>query len=403
MIRHYFLTSIRTLRQNPLYTVLSVAGIALTFVFVCILFLMLKHSKADFIPPKYAERTWQVARIDIGQGRTRGISKEQYETWISKMRTPEIVVVNRGDAVVYASANNKSGAFRFYCVSEDYYDVCRFIFLRGRPFNKQEIAEGVPVIVIDKHASDHLFGKNEDPTGKNIDVIGVQYRVVGVVENISMAAGATGLYNANIWVPINASEQIRDRGSNSIFFTAKDKASIAEMQAEFTRVINETNTDGDVRYEIPVWQRNTIAQSTAPVKFLTLVGSLILMLIPAINILSLNVSKSYDRSEEIAVRKAFGAPLYTIFTQLLFENTMITFAGAVIGMCLTPLVVNAIDQIMVGKMIIPITLSLRFDITTVMLVAVPCVLIFSFLSGSIPAWITAKKDIVNVLKGGIEQ
>ena len=399
MLRHYFLTSIHTLRQNPLYTALSVFGIALTFVFVCILFLMLKHAKADFIPTKYSERTWRVASIDIGQGRTRRISKEQYETWITKMRTPEMIVVTRGDAVTNVSANDKNGMFRFYCVSEDYYDVCSFKFLYGRSLNKQEISDGLPVIVIDRHVNDQLFGKNEDPTGKNIDVIGVPYRVVGVVENISMAAGNSYLYNANIWVPLNAAEQIRDRGSNMIFFTAKNKASVAEMQAEFTRVINETNTAEDARYDIPVWQKKTVAQSINPIKILTLFGSLILMLIPAVNILSLNVSKSYDRSEEIAVRKAFGAPVHTIFAQLLIENTMITLAGAVIGMCITPLAVDAIDQMMVGKMIIPLTLSLRFDLTTVMLVAIPCVLLFSFLSGSIPAWMTAKKDIVNVLKG----
>jgi len=399
MFKNYFLTTIRTLRQNPLYTALSVFGIALTFVFVCVLFLMFKHSKIEFIPPKYAERTWRIISIDIGQERTRGITKEQYETWISKMKTPEMVVVAMGDGVAIVSANDKNGLFRFYCVSEDYYDVCRFKFLRGRPINKQEIAEGIPVIVIDRHVSQQLFGKNEDPIGKSVDVIGVPYRVVGVVENISIASGNSMIANANIWISINAAEQIRDRGSNIIFFTAKNKASVAEVQAEFLRVINETNTAEGAQYTIPVWQKKTVAESTNPLKFLTLFGTLILMLIPAVNILSLNVSKSHDRSEEIAVRKAFGAPVRTIFAQLLLENTIITLAGAVIGMCITPLIVNEIDQMMVGKMIIPITLSLRFDLTTVMLVAVPCVLLFSFLSGSIPAWITAKKDIVNVLKG----
>ena len=403
MIRHYFFTSLRTLRQNPLYTALSVTGIALTFVFVSILFLLFKHSKADFIPSKYAERTWQIYHIDIGQGRTRSVSKEQYEMWIPKMRTPEMIVVTRGDAVVTVTVGDKSANFKFIAVSEDYYDVCRFKFLYGRPLNKQEIAEAQPVIVIDRHVRDKLFGRNEDPTGKHVEVVGVQYQVVGVVENVSMASGNSFIASSNIWVPLNAAEQLRGRGMNIIHFTAQNKASIADVQAEFVRVINETNTSGEAQYNIPGWRRTSMAQINKPVMIITFVGTLILMLIPAVNILSLNVSKSYDRSEEIAVRKAFGAPVRTIFAQLLVENTMITFAGAVIGMFATPLLVRAIDQFVIGKMIIPISLSLQFDLSTVMIVAVPCVLLFSFISGSIPAWFTAKKDIVNVLKGGIEK
>ena len=133
---------------------------------------------------------------------------------------------------------------------------------------------------------------------------------------------------------------------------------------------------------------------------LSLIGCLILMLIPAFNILSLNVCKSRERSEEIAVRKAFGAPLHTIFFQLLVENTMITFVGAVIGMCLTPLLLSVIDKMILKiSVVMPMTFALNFDWVTILLVAGPCVLIFSLLSGCIPAWITARREIVNVLKG----
>jgi len=73
--------------------------------------------------------------------------------------------------------------------------------------------------------------------------------------------------------------------------------------------------------------------------------------------------------------------------------------GAFIGMCVTPPLISAIDSMMFG-FAMPMAIALRFDWTTIFIVAVPCVLVFSFLSGSVPAWITARKDIVNVLKGG---
>ncbi|MCL2074522.1 MAG: hypothetical protein FWH18_11415, partial [Marinilabiliaceae bacterium] len=63
---------------------------------------------------------------------------------------------------------------------------------------------------------------------------------------------------------------------------------------------------------------------------------------------------------------------------------------------------NGIDRAILKSGVIPITLSLQFDWVTVFLAAVPCVLVFSFLTGSVPALITAKRDIVNVLKGEIK-
>ena len=122
------------------------------------------------------------------------------------------------------------------------------------------------------------------------------------------------------------------------------------------------------------------------------------MLIPALNILSLNVSKSYNRAEEIAVRKAFGATLPTIFTQLFLENLLITLTGAIAGICATPFILKIIDQSLLLDTLFPTSLALRFDWFTIFMIAGPCVLLFGFLSGSIPAWIMAKRDIVHILK-----
>ena len=403
MLKNYFLITIRTLRQNPLYTALSVFGIALTFVFVCVLFLLAKAVNGDFIPPGYADRTWQINSIEQGSGRYPWITKEQYETWIPKMKTPESILVTTRDMMETVIMNNQSVGLMIIGISENYSDVCRLKYISGRPISKQEIAGNIPVAVIERNIANLYFGKNEDPIGKNFELNGIQYRVVGVVENNSMFGMlmSSKLF-ANVWIPIGTTK-VLNRSSiwYNISFTGKDKRSIADMQAEFTRVLDEAGTAEGEKYTIPGWQKKSVKESDQILGGdIGLVAILfILMLIPALNILSLNVSKSYDRSEEIAIRKAFGAPKSTIFGQLFFENCLLTLTGAVIGMCVTPLLLSAIDKAMLGVSVLPLTLSLRFDWATIIIVAVPCVLVFSFLSGSIPAWITAKREIVNILKG----
>jgi len=401
MFKNYFLTTIRTLRQNPLYTALSVFGIALTFVFVCVLLLIAESSKTEFIPKKYAERTWFLPTIDNGRGSNSNITREHIEMWLPKMTTPEIMVVNTRNVEESVIVNNKSKFLMVMGVSDQYFDVVSFKFLCGRPMNRQEITEGIPVAVLAKNFADLYFGRNEDPIGKIFELKGIQCRIVGVVEDPSLFGVDNGFTFANMWIPLETIKRLNNRAVRyQILFTGKDKASIAEMQEELTRVLGETNSADGIQWRIPSWQKRTVEQRNALLPGMGILTiCLILMLIPALNILSLNVCKSYDRSEEIAVRRAFGAPISTIFAQLFFENFLLTLAGAVVGMCITPPILNLIDKAMLDISILPVTLSLHFDLKTILLVVGPCVLVFSFFSGSIPAWITAKRNIVNVLKG----
>ncbi len=395
MIKNYFLTTIHALRQNPLYTALSVFGIALTFVFVCILFLMVKHSKSDFIPSKYAERTWEVQFLYDQKNRHHNIDWDLCETLVSQLKTPEMILVTSNEMDGQIIIGDMITWPNIMCIDTNYYKVCRFEFLYGRPISKQEITDAAPVAVIDRYLTNLRFGHSENPVGQSLELEGTTFRIVGVVEDISSLGSR--LSQANIWIPITA---LKDQNfKHAIVLTAKDEASVAEIKAEFTRVLATMSTTDGVQYSVPGWRQNTIKQSEMLGPISSLLGCLILILIPALNILSLNVSKSYDRSEEIAVRKAFGAPLPAIFCQLFLENLMVTLVGALIGICATPFILNALDRMLLDSSLFPISLSLHFDLMTIMLIAGPCVLLFSFFSGSIPAWMTAKREIVNVLKG----
>ena len=399
MLKNYCLTTIRTLRQNPLYTALSVFGIALTFVFVNILFLLAESTKGDFIPPKYAERTWRIKRICPESGPCKYISKEQCEAWISRMTTPEMIVVTSNYVNETVIINGEGMFLMILGIGENYFDVYRYKFLRGRPINRQEIVDAAPVIVIDRNTANMYFGKNEDPIGKNFELYRIQYRVVGVVENLPIFTTAnSGDMPPNVMLPLEALKVFNKSVSRIISFTAKDKASLADIQTEFDRLVNEINTAEDAQFLAR--NKKSLAKETEIIPSIgILMVCMILMLIPALNILSLNVSKSFDRSEEIAIRRAFGAPISTIFGQLFFENLLLTLVGAVIGICITPLLLNGIDKFILSISVFPLSFAVHFDWKTILIVVGPCVLVFSFLSGSIPAWITAKREIVNVLKG----
>lgn len=58
----------------------------------------------------------------------------------------------------------------------------------------------------------------------------------------------------------------------------------------------------------------------------------ILLLIPAINLSSFSLSRIRKRTEEIGIRKAFGAKRYVILFQVLYENFITSLIGGIIDL-----------------------------------------------------------------------
>ncbi len=395
MLKNYFLTTIRTLRQNPLYTTFSILGVALTFIFVCILFMLSDTIRGDYRLPGYADRTWLVYWLSDETQPRRNITPEFYRQYITRMKTPETVIIKNPERLVNVEIDGRSMMLNLAYVEGDYYDVCRFNFLEGRAITKVEMAENRPVAVICKSVAEEFF-RNEPATGKTIELSGRNFEVVGVVDNVPLF---DELSFSNVWVPLSFAS---GQPAFALYLTAKNKDSMSQVREELEMLLQKAGED----------ESNTIKLKTIRIfgeeKFalgsysVTILFLLILMLVPALNILSLNIAKSHDRSEETAVRKVFGACARDIFGQLFLESVLLTTVGALIGMMITPMILTALDNVLLRSVFIPVTTGTRFNLGTMTLFIIPCILVFSFLSGSIPARLTSKRNIINILKGESE-
>ena len=61
----------------------------------------------------------------------------------------------------------------------------------------------------------------------------------------------------------------------------------------------------------------------------------ILLLVPAINLSSMTLSRMRRRMAEIGVRKAFGATGGELIRQIFFENLLLTLFAGVLGLALS--------------------------------------------------------------------
>jgi putative ABC transport system permease protein len=118
------------------------------------------------------------------------------------------------------------------------------------------------------------------------------------------------------------------------------------------------------------------------------------MALPALNLITLNLSRIMERSSEIGVRRAFGAPRSALVRQFVFENIVVTVIGGAIGFALAGMMLpllNTVSPIPDAQF----SLNLRvFAWGMVMAV------FFGILSGVYPAWKMSRLHPVNALRGG---
>jgi putative ABC transport system permease protein len=120
---------------------------------------------------------------------------------------------------------------------------------------------------------------------------------------------------------------------------------------------------------------------------------LLFMLLPALNLINLNVGRIMERSSEIGVRKAFGATSRQLVAQLVLENVLLCLIGGAIGLVCSAGVLWWLE----GSGLIP---YLHVDLNLpVFGYGLLITLVFGVLSGLIPAWKMARLAPVHALKG----
>lgn len=133
------------------------------------------------------------------------------------------------------------------------------------------------------------------------------------------------------------------------------------------------------------------------------VALLILLFVPSINIMTLSVANSDKQSEEIAIRRAIGASRRALFFQIMIENLMLVVIGVFLGLLLLFPVVHVIEEVCIKEVIGGMEfLVTRINFGVILGCILPLMLVFTLLTGGFSAYVAVKKNLAEVLKGGIK-
>lgn len=212
---------------------------------------------------------------------------------------------------------------------------------QGRWLNDLDQRDKRKVAVIGKHIHEVLFKKDENPIGEYISVNGVYFRVVGILKQTGSGGDAEENAQA-VYLPFSTFQQAFNFGDVVGWFGITSRKDIAASDAE-EKVIALLKE----RHKISPDDRTAIGHWNMEVEFKRLqglfsgisllvwivgTGTLLAGVIGVSNIMLIIVK---ERTREIGVKRALGAPPMNIAGQLILESIFITAMAGYTGLVLS--------------------------------------------------------------------
>ena len=352
---NYIRQIIFEMRHQPLMTWLSVAGTAIA-IFLIMSDFMINNIDSVSVAPESKR-----SRIVYGYGGHTRSENNSNSGFLSFELARELYSDLDGvEAVSYSSADPYPisvclpGSIPENCLvrqtDEVFWDIYDYDFIEGAPFSKEEVESGVPIAIMTRSMAEHFFGKNETYIGREILVENRPYRISGIVADINplMSNTLSDVFVSHVSYGLPTSTWSTYLGSYQPVLLLKEGTDLKHVRQQVETRYNLFNKhhekDGvSLIYHEQPWsneEKNTDAGSnTTPDLTMKhrsrLIGYLILLIIPAINLSSMTRSRMRQRVSEIGLRRAFGCSRSRIVLNLLTENFIISIIGGIIGLTLS--------------------------------------------------------------------
>jgi len=333
--------AVRGVTANKLRSGLTVLGM-LIGVAAVILLVAVGNGSSKAIQARISQLGTTTLTISAG-GRTTNATQntalrlDLVTALADKQAAPHVAsvspVVTTSQTAVYGQTSVTISSF--VGTNPAYLKVESYSVARGAGFTDADVSDGRKVVLLGSTTAEDLFD-TVDPVDKQITVNGALFTVIGVLSPKDSAGFADP--NAVAIAPVTAvRETLTGYGSlNQIIVAATDADSVDQAQAEVTAVLNEklkvTNTASEPFRVQNAAQLLSTAQDTAQT-FTVLLGAVaaISLLVGGIGITNIMMVTVTERTREIGIRKALGAPKRTVLTQFLVEATVLSLIGGLLG------------------------------------------------------------------------
>ena len=253
--------------------------------------------------------------------------------------------------------------------SDDQYILIRNLqLLAGRFLDPSDVLTRQKVAMLTEKLASKLFGDQQAAVGQVIKIHQLRFTVIGTFKERTSTFGLSELRDETVLIPITVIDLFtRIERMDPIYVQARN-ADDVETTAQAVRQVIESRHRKGALYSV-----DTLTAILDAANRITFILSIVLFVVAAIalvisgiGIMNIMLVTVTERTREIGLRKAVGAPSQAILLQFLAESVIISVAGGFIGILIgisIPLSVQFFtDQIKVPVSIVSIIVAFTVSV-----------------------------------------
>ena len=287
---------------------------------------------------------------------------------------------------VTATFRNETDNYSVRAVNPDQQFIEKTSIDEGRYINQRDLENKTKVIVIGSKVEEDLFLKTT-ALGKYLNLSGIQYKIVGIFSD-----EGNDDEERIIYMPLTTAQQVYGNNDyiDQISLTYNPKLNFDEAIAFSNKLTSELKKLFSVAVsdQRAIRVRNRASESQSVSALTTGLGIIILvigfgtLIAGVVGISNIMIFIVKERTKEIGIRKALGAPPKSIVFIILLESILITiiagFLGLIIGMAVLKYGGPSLEQYFIKDAAVSLNLIVAATITLIV-------------SGSIAGYLPAKK------------